>query len=216
MSEKRFLSPLCQGIELRFANDPALTDGVRTDISAAEGVVGYAAKFNVRSEDMGFVEVIATGAFDDVLGDDVVALFNHDPNQPLARTSAGTLRLSIDETGLRYEFDLADDECSKRVAAFINDGRVTASSFAFTVAMDGDRWEREPNGTIKRTILKMARLYDVSPVTYPAYPDASVALRAEVVAQGKATLAEFEAAEKAEIEARAQRRARELELAQLG
>jgi HK97 family phage prohead protease len=211
--EKRFLSPLCHGIELRFA-DPG--DDVRVDASAADGVVGYAAKFEVRSEDMGFVEVIARGAFDDVLGDDVVALFNHDPNQPLARTIAGTLRLSVDDVGLRYEFDLADDECSKRVAAFINDGRVNASSFAFTVAIDGDRWEREADGTIKRTILKVGRLYDVSPVTYPAYPDATVALRAEVASNGMAALAAFEAAEKAAVEARARRRARELELARLG
>ena len=175
--DKRFLSAVTSGIELRFAD--GMADDVKIDISAADGIVGYAAKFNVRSEPLGdFIEIIEPGAFDDVLGDDVVALFNHDPSQVLARTSAGSLRLAVDEVGLRYEFDLADDDVSEQVAKYINDGRVTQSSFAFDVASGGDRWERQPDGSILRTITKFRRLYDVSPVTYPAYPDATVKLRA--------------------------------------
>lgn len=206
--EKRYQSAACTGIELRFA--AGLADDVKVDISAAEAVAGYAAKFNVRSDPLGgFVEIIEPGAFDDVLGNDVVALFNHDPSQVLARSSAGSLKLSIDETGLRYEFALADDECSRRVAAFINDGRVRQSSFAFDVASGGDRWERQADGSVLRTITKFSRLYDVSPVTYPAYPDATVALRSaafeEAVKAGNA-------AQLADVQVRANHRRRELEL----
>jgi uncharacterized protein len=208
--DKRFLSPACTGIELRFAKTGEDDDDVKVDISAADAVVGYAAKFNVRSEPLGdFIEIIEPGAFDDVLGDDVVALFNHDPSQVLARTSAGSLRLSVDEVGLRYEFDLADDDCSEQVAKYINDGRVKQSSFAFDVASGGDRWERQDDGSVLRTITKFKRLYDVSPVTYPAYPDATVKLRS--LAFEEASKAEADAAA-AERLARANRRARELEL----
>lgn len=204
--EKRFLSATCPGLELRFAANAE----TKIDISAAEAVTGYAAKFNVRSLPLdGFVEVIAPGAFDEVLGDDVVALFNHDPNQPLARTSAGTLRLSVDDIGLRYDFDLAADECSQRVAAFINDGRVSQSSFGFRVAIEGDRWDRLDDGVILRTITRLERLYDVSPVTYPAYLDASVALRSEAFAE-ITRAAEAHAA--ADRETRNAARRRELEL----
>jgi uncharacterized protein len=193
--DKRFLSPACTGIELRFAKTGEDDDDVKVDISAADAVVGYAAKFNVRSEPLGdFVETILPGAFDDVLGDDVVALFNHDPNQVLARSSAGSLRLSVDEVGLRYEFDLADDDCSELVAKYINDGRVKQSSFAFTVAPGGDRWERQADGSVLRTIAKFNRLYDVSPVTYPAYPDATVKLRTLAFEEASKALDEAAAA----------------------
>jgi uncharacterized protein len=206
--EKRFVSPVCAGIELRFAAD--LPDDVTVDASAAEAVVGYAAKFNVRSEPLGdFIEIIEPGAFDDVLGNDVVALFNHDPNKVLARTTAGSLRLSVDDIGLRYEFDLADDDCSEQVAAYISDGRVTQSSFAFDVASGGDRWERQADGLVLRTITKFRRLYDVSPVTYPAYPDATVALRSAAFAEASNAVEQAAADERA---VRAAARRRELEL----
>jgi uncharacterized protein len=210
--EKRFLSPVCTGIELRFAAD--IADDIKIDASAAEAVVGYAARFNVRSQDLGgFVEVIEPGAFDEVLGDDVVALFNHDPNMPLARTTAGTLRLAVDDIGLRYEFDLASDDCSEQVAAYINDGRVAGSSFGFTVAMDGDRWDRLDDGVILRTIKRFARLFDVSPVTYPAYLATDVQLRAEAVASAAQALDAFR---DTEVRIAAEARARELELLRLG
>lgn len=210
MMEKRFLSATCPGIELRFA--AAADAETKAQAKAAEAVTGYAAKFGVRSQDLGgFLEVIQPGAFDDVLGTDVVALFNHDPNQPLARSTAGTLRISVDAVGLKYDFDLAGDECSQRVAAFIADGRVSQSSFSFRVAMDGDKWERLEDGVILRTINKVDKLYDVSPVTYPAYLDASVALRSEAFAEVTRIQDAHTAAERS---VRAAARRRELELTQ--
>jgi len=143
-------------------------DGVST-------VKGHGAVFNRESEDLGgFIEVIAPGAFDDVLDDDVRALWNHDANHILGRTVSGTLRLSVDESGLAYEIDMPDTQLARDLAVSMERGDVTQSSFAFTVA--DDDWEEYPGG-YKRTINKIGRLYDVSPVTYPAYPDADAGLR---------------------------------------
>jgi HK97 family phage prohead protease len=149
--------------------------------STIVGLRGYAAKFNVLSENLGgFREQITPGAFDDVLKDDVRALFNHDPNIILGRTAAGTLRVFQDDTGLGYEVEMPDTPQARSLVTSIERGDVSQSSFAFRVARpDGDEWvEDEKTGAITRTIKKFARLYDVSPVTYPAYPDATVGMRA--------------------------------------
>lgn len=151
-------------------------------------VRGYAAKFNVESDNLGssgyeIRETIAPGAFDNVLGDDVRALLNHDPNFILARSKAGegTLRIGTDETGLWYEFDAPDTQAGRDLLESLRRGDIDQSSFSFTVSADGQTWEEKQEGDgpiiAKRTITKVARLYDVSPVTYPAYPDATVALR---------------------------------------
>lgn len=151
-------------------------------------VRGYAAKFNVESENLGnseyqFRETIEPGAFSEVLGDDVRALFNHDPNLVLARSKngEGTLAIGQDDTGLYYEFEAPDTQAGRDLMENIRLGNVDQSSFGFTVAKDGQRWEESRDGDgptiIKRTITRIARLFDVSPVTYPAYPDATVALR---------------------------------------
>lgn len=137
-------------------------------------VIGHAAVFNSLSEDLGgFREKIQPGAFDDVLGNDVRAYFNHDPNYLLGRTEAGTLRLSVDETGLRYELDVPDTTAGRDLKENMRLGNITQSSFAFTIGKDGDAWERAENGADIRTIKKVKRLYDVSPVSLPAYPSAN-------------------------------------------
>lgn len=138
-------------------------------------VVGYGSVFSKQSEDLGgFREIIAPGAFDDRLNDDVRALFNHDPNYVLGRTKSGTLSLSIDETGLRYEVDFPNTTIANDLLESIKRGDVDQSSFAFTV--DEDEFT-EADGVIIRTIHRVKKLFDVSPVTYPAYPDATVGAR---------------------------------------
>jgi HK97 family phage prohead protease len=145
-------------------------------------VRGYAAVFDKESENLGgFREVIAPGAFDSVLQDDVRALLNHDPNFILARSKGGegTLKISTDERGLYYEFDAPDTQAGRDLTESLRRGDIDQSSFSFTV--EKDEWqqpnEEEGRSLMKRTITKVARLFDVSPVTYPAYPDATVALR---------------------------------------
>ncbi|WP_249976083.1 HK97 family phage prohead protease [Vreelandella olivaria] len=160
----------------------ALACEVRAEIEEGQParIIGHGAVFNKRSEMiMGlFKEEIAPGAFDDVLGDDVRALFNHDANFVLGRTRSSTLALSIDAEGLRYEITPPDTQTVRDlVLAPLSRGDITGSSFAFRVAPDGDEWREDEDGLIVRTINRFSRLLDVSPVTYPAYQDAGAAAR---------------------------------------
>lgn len=151
--------------------------------SAQEGapatIVGYGAVFNKRSALLfgTFQEEIVPGAFDDVMGDDVRALFNHDPNFVLGRTRSSTLQLSLDSRGLAYTITPPETQTVRDlVLAPLARGDVTGSSFRFRVADDGDEWRKEGE-IVVRTIHKFAALIDVSPVTYPAYDDAHAAQR---------------------------------------
>lgn len=140
-------------------------------------VVGYGAVFNSMSNDLGgFREYIAPEAFEGRLDDDVRFLVNHDANLVLARTTNNTLRLSVDEKGLRYEADMPNTSTARDLMELLKNGTISQSSFAFTV--EDDSWEMK-DGMNVRTINKVSRLYDVSSVTYPAYNAASssVALR---------------------------------------
>lgn len=143
-------------------------------------IIGYAAKFDTLSEEIwGFREKIAPGAFKDALRtSDVRALFNHDPNIVLGRNKAGTLTLVEDEIGLRYEITPPDTQTAKDILESIRRGDVTQSSFSFSMKNGGiEQWEDNPDGASIRTIVKVAGLFDVSPVTYPAYPDTESGVR---------------------------------------
>jgi len=142
-----------------------------------EYIVGYAARFGVRSLLLGdFYERIDPAAFGLVSERrgrkrklETRALFNHDSNYPLARYPR-TLSLTVDEVGLRYEFPVPDSSYGRDLANNIRDGIVLGSSFAFTVAKGGDEWAIE-DGQSVRTIRSVDSLLDVGPCTYPAYGD---------------------------------------------
>lgn len=139
-------------------------------------IVGYAARFNELSEEMwGMREKISPGAFKEAIGkSDVRALWNHDPNYVLGRTKNKTLTLREDEQGLFYEVTPPDAQWARDLVESIKRGDVDQSSFAFTV--DGEEWD-ESQEPATRTITKIRELYDVSPVTYPAYPTATSGVR---------------------------------------
>ena len=139
-------------------------------------VEGYAAIFNASTDLGGYDEEIADGAFDGADDTDVVALFNHDPNFPLARTSNGTLELEVDGKGLRYRFEAPDTTFGNDLLKMIRSGIISQSSFAFTIRKD--TWMNENGKKPKRRIDQVDVLYDVSPVTYPAYKQTSVTARA--------------------------------------
>lgn len=153
---------------------------VRAIEQGSRRVVGYAAMFNKRSGNLGgFVEVIKPGAFTNVLknGADVRALLNHDPNMILARTP-GTLTLTQDEIGLRYEFDAPNTQAGNDLLESIQRGDIRESSFAFSLTKEGQKWSKDENQDVSlREINEVSGLFDVSPVTYPAYPDTTVAKR---------------------------------------
>lgn len=164
----------------------AITGELRADTSTRR-LTGYAALYNVETEIAGFFrERIAPGAFEDaVQTDDVRALFNHDPNFVLGRTSSGTLQLSADHRGLRYDVEPPDTQWARDLMVSVDRGDVTQSSFGFVVPDGGDEWTREDGKLPLRTIRK-AQLYDVSPVTFPAYAETTVSARAQ--AQAAATV----------------------------
>ena len=165
--------------------------GASFEVRDAEGdtsprITGYAAVFNKRSENFGwaeypFFEVIKPGAFRNVLKDDVRAVIDHVGGlQVLARTKSGTLQLSEDDIGLRFEFDVPDTTAGRDLVTIMKRGDIDQASFAFTVGTDGQQIEeKEENGQniTLRNIETVERLYDVSPVTYPAYPDTLVQAR---------------------------------------
>ncbi|HEG43235.1 MAG TPA: HK97 family phage prohead protease [Phycisphaerales bacterium] len=139
-------------------------------------IAGYAAKFGKWSEDLGgFREKIRIGAFDAVMDDDVRALKNHDPNLLLGRTKSGTLRLTANKTGLRFEVDMPDTNVGRDTVEEIRRGDISGCSFGFIV--DVDEWRYLQDDIVERTIISFRKLFDVGPVTYPAYPDTSVAAR---------------------------------------
>lgn len=139
-------------------------------------IVGHAAVFDQLSGNLGgFQEKIDRRAFDSVLTDDVRALFNHDANMVLGRVSAGTLKISTDDTGLRYEITPPDTQLARDLMVSIERGDIRESSFAFVV--NKQDWGKGENGQMVRSIQSFKKLIDVSLVTYPAYPDASVGLR---------------------------------------
>lgn len=186
--EKDSLTPL---IEQRFSGNSDLAITVRASGAITSDnelgpiqeekrlLTGHAAVFNQLSEELGwlysFREKIAPGAFADVLTDDVRALFNHDENLILGRTTNGTLRLSEDEVGLYVEIDPPDTQLGRDLLLSIRRGDVNQMSFAFTIK--SETWENVEDHNVIRTINKVERLYDVSPVTYPAYPQTDISAR---------------------------------------
>ncbi len=158
--ERRFMS-----VELRAAKE-------------SRTVEGYAAKFNSDSEMFygSWIERIAPGAFDTVLEDDAVALFNHDPNLILARNKVN-MTIEVDKSGLVYRFDAPNTTAGNDLLENLRNGNVKQSSFAFTVGEEKWTYSETKGKPSIRTITKVERLYDVSPVTYPAYPDTSVGQR---------------------------------------
>lgn len=152
---------------------------------------GHAAVFNRDSEEMyGFTERVAPGAFKATIGaDDVRALFNHDPNYILGRNTAKTLRMNEDSTGLAFEVDLPDTSYARDLAVSIDRGDITGCSFGFITR--AQKWEEFEDGSTIRTLLD-CQLFDVGPVTYPAYPDTDVGMRslASIAEEGKRLIAE--------------------------
>ena len=139
-------------------------------------VEGYAMLFDTPSTGLSFTEVIERGALDGVLAkSDVFALLNHNQNRGiLARSNKGkgSLMLTVDQKGLKYRFEAPNTPIGEELLENLKRGEIDSSSFAFTV--EKDTWERGSDGKTKRTIQKIAELYDVSPVYNAAYSKTSV------------------------------------------
>lgn len=153
---------------------------LRTAESEGRQVIeGHAAVFNSWSETLGgifpFKEKVRCGAFKaSIEKDDIRALFNHDANHVLGRNRAGTLELIEDEKGLFVRIYPPDTQWARDLQTSIARGDITQMSFGFIV--ESDEWNTE-NGVDTRELVEV-KLFDVSPVTFPAYAQTDVGVRA--------------------------------------
>lgn len=182
-----FNFPEATGVQTRFWN----LDQLRVEARAEKPplIVGHAALFNNRTMIAGsFYEEIDPGAFSKTIKEgDVRSLWNHDINFVLGRTKSGTLRLSEDEKGLRIENDAPQTQLiNDMVLEPMRRGDVDQMSFSFDAVRT--EWINQENDLPIRRLLEV-KLYDVSPVTFPAYPDADVSVRSAFAAVGIDTLA---------------------------
>ena len=143
----------------------------------APRISGHAAVFDKLSQDLGgFREKIAPGAFRSSIKGDVRALFNHNPDFILGRTKTGTLSLEEDRKGLAVDITPPDTDMGRSVVEAVRRGDISQMSFGFRTIKD--EWHTDQAGKTVRTLHEV-ELFDVSPVTFAAYPqtDVSVAKR---------------------------------------
>jgi HK97 family phage prohead protease len=166
--ERRYTNLAAAAVEIR-------AEGEGTGMIHGYGAVYYDGTPNTEYQLWpGMVERIMPGAFSQAVNrDDVRALFNHDTNMVLGRKSAGTLRIFDDNRGLRYEIDPGETTVYRDVAQFIKRKDVQGSSFAFMIT---DEQPRKENGIRIREI-RGVELFDVGPVTFPAYESTSTGVR---------------------------------------
>lgn len=135
-------------------------------------VEGFAVVFN-ETADMGwFTEEIDPRAFDEADMSDVVLNLNHDNSLLLAGTRNGTLSLEVRDGGLFQSSEVIDTTTGKDVMKLVDSGLISKMSFAFTIADGGEEWS-ERDGKEHRIIRRIGKLFDVSLVTFPAYPQTS-------------------------------------------
>ena len=159
---------------------------VKADDNGRTVIRGYAAVFESESQDLGgFVEIVERGAFDEVMASnpDVFGKYNHE--RVIGRTSSGTMRLFVDERGLRYEID--PPRAAADLVELIERGDVRGSSFAFRSRPADEQWKRDDKGRMIRRIKKFSFLGDAGPVDTPAYlaTESYVSKRALEMAQAE-------------------------------
>ena len=123
----------------------------------------------------GATESVDSHAFDDTLSDDIRALIDHETRLVLGRTKAGTLTLRVDEHGLWGSIRInPEDSDAMNLYTRVQRGDVDQCSFGFDIS--DEKTEFREDGSVHWTLLKV-KLYEVSPVTFPAYEDTSIAAR---------------------------------------
>lgn len=148
-------------------------------------IIGHAAVFDQLSEDLGgFREIIKPLSFMACLAvSDCRSLWNHNADFVLGRQSSGTLTVAEDARGLAMDCNPPDTQLVRdMVLTPMRRGDVNQASFGFWV--DGDDWATLPDGTLLRTITSFRELFDVSPVTFPAYPQTRLEARAVLTDAG--------------------------------
>lgn len=153
---------------------------IREDENGMRTLFGYAVKWDMKSVTMGwrrFREQFKRGAFtESMANEDQLALWSHDTSKVLGRTKNGTLRLFEDEIGLRFELDLLDTTLGDDAYKTIKRGDVDGVSFGFQMLKQ--EWDEADPDNVIRTVTK-AKLLEISPVAFPAYPDSQISARSK-------------------------------------
>lgn len=162
--------------EIREVRHLQVTLEARSDEQAAMVLEGHAAVFN-KVADLGwFTEEIAPGSFRNaILNDDVRALLNHDPNFVLGRNKAGTLQMVEDEVGLKVRIQLPKTQYARDLHESVQRGDIDQMSFMFEATEE--EWTKKTEKKQDHRVLRGVKLYDVSVVTFPAYPETDVNVR---------------------------------------
>jgi hypothetical protein len=152
---------------------------VQASASQPARVEGYAAVFNVLSDDLGgFREIVFPGAFTQSLSeDDIRAVLNHNTDLVLGRNRAGTLRLMEDEFGLKFSLDLPETQAGRDLLISMQRGDISQMSFGFEARKD--EWKQDSNGLVTRNLIDV-KLWEISPVVFPAYPQTSANVRSRL------------------------------------
>lgn len=163
-------------VEIRTSQEGALK--AHSDDEGPKVISGYALKFGTRSHNLGgFIEMIDKRALDQTDMSDVRALIDHDPSKILGRTSAGTLKLEVDDIGLRFDVTLPNTQYASDLYENLRVGNISNCSFGFMLGKDGDSFTRDQEtGLPLRSLRNISKLTDVSVVTYPAYEDTDVTI----------------------------------------
>ena len=147
----------------------------KTAQNSPKKLSGYAIVWNTPSKDLGgFKEVVSPDALKGVDLSNVLMLNDHDYTQVLASVKAGTLKLTPDDKGLYFEATLPDTTTANDVFANVKAGNLDSCSFSFDVDDGSDKWEKDDQGNITRTINQIKDLFDVSVVAVPAYDSTNV------------------------------------------
>lgn len=155
-------------------SENAQDDDTESGAATQEKVIsGYAIKFGTPSKDLGgFVEVITPEALKEVDLSNVILLHGHDYGKPLASVKAGTLKLEVDEVGLKFEATLQNTTYANDIYENIQAGIIDSMSFGFEIGVES--FDKNEDGVITRSIEQVKALREISIVTVPAYDESNV------------------------------------------
>jgi len=153
----------------------------RVTNEATRTIRGYGIVFNKESVDLRaggrvFREVIRPEAVRNVDFSNLLSMHNHRSERLLGATASGTMRTGVDSTGVWYEVDLPNAPTGDDVLESVRRGDTPGSSFQFDIRGDGDRWSMR-EGKAFREVTQFNGVYEMGPVSEPAYPDTSISAR---------------------------------------
>ena len=153
----------------------------RVTNEATRTIRGYGIVFNKESVDLRaggrvFREVIRPEAVRNVDFSNLLSMHNHRSERLLGATASGTMRTGVDSTGVWYEVDLPNAPTGDDVLESVRRGDTPGSSFQFDIRSDGDKWSMR-EGKAFREVTQFNGVYEMGPVSEPAYPDTSISAR---------------------------------------